>query len=129
MKNQNLKKFTLKRRLMSFVYAGKGIQYFFKTQPHAMIHSLATIIVIGFSIWLPLSLIEWCLIILAIGMVFTSELINTSIEVFIDFISPSYNTSAGRSKDLAAGGVLFAALSAAAIGLIIFIPKIVNLIR
>ena len=56
---------------------------------------------------LKISFIEWCFIIFAIGFVFVAELINTAIEVFIDYICPSYNVSAGRSKDLAAAAVFF----------------------
>ncbi|MEA3494760.1 MAG: diacylglycerol kinase family protein [Bacteroidota bacterium] len=117
----------LKARFRSFNYAFKGLKYFFKTQKNSWIHSFITVLVIVLAIILKISFVEWCFIIFAIGFVFVAELINTAIEVFIDYICPSYNISAGRSKDLAAAAVFFAALISAFVGLIIFLPKIIIL--
>jgi diacylglycerol kinase len=113
-----------KKRLLSFKYAFAGILFFIKSETNAKIHCIITIMVIIFGFLFKISNIEWCLIVFAIGFVLTSEAINTSIEKIIDFISPDYNKIAGTIKDIAAGGVLIASISAAAIGLIIFIPKV-----
>ncbi|MFC2114250.1 diacylglycerol kinase family protein [Bacteroidota bacterium] len=121
-------KATITKRLKSFVYAYNGIVYLFKSQGNVTIHSIFAALVFICGILLKLNIMEWCMIIFSIGFVFVTETINTSIEQFIDFISPSYNVSAGRAKDLAAGAVLLAAITAILIGLVIFIPKIVALI-
>jgi diacylglycerol kinase len=120
-------KVSLLKRLRSFVYAHNGISFLFKSQANMIIHSIAAFLAILMSILLPISRTEWCLILFAIGFVFVTEAINTAIEQFIDFISPSYHVSAGRAKDVAAGAVLFAAITALVIGLIIFIPQLVEL--
>ncbi len=65
---------------------------------------------------------EWVAIILCIGMVLATELINTAIERLVDLISPDRNPIAGQIKDIAAGAVLICAIAAAIVGLIIFIP-------
>lgn len=121
-------KITILKRLKSFVYAHQGIIFLFKTQGNVIIHSIAAGLAIIMGVLLKINTIEWCFIIFAIGFVFVTETINTAIEQFIDFISPSYNFSAGKAKDLAAGAVLFSALSSLLVGLIIFVPKLVDLL-
>ncbi|MBL6964469.1 MAG: diacylglycerol kinase family protein [Bacteroidetes bacterium] len=121
-------KVTIINRLKSFVYAHQGIIFLFKSQGNVIIHSIAAALAILMGILLKISMLEWCLIFFAIGFVFVTEAINTAIEQFIDFISPSYNVSAGKAKDLAAGAVLFSAVTALIVGLIIFVPKLVDLI-
>ena len=70
---------------------------------------------------------EWivciCLFVLVIG----GELFNTAIEIVVDLAMPKINGKAKKSKDIAAGGVLVLAIGSAIIGLIIFIPKMINL--
>ncbi|HCJ32496.1 MAG TPA: hypothetical protein DHV70_06390 [Firmicutes bacterium] len=70
---------------------------------------------------------EWivciCLFVLVIG----GELFNTAIEIAVDLAMPKINDNAKKSKDIAAGGVLVLVIGSAIIGLIIFIPKIINL--
>ena len=70
---------------------------------------------------------EWIAIVFAIGSVLAAEAVNSSIEALADLVSPEYNEAIKRTKDLAAGAVLILAISAAIVGLIIFIPKILTL--
>ncbi len=116
-------KFFLKKQFKSFIYAFQGLLYFFRTQHNAWIHLFAALLVIFFGFYFDLSNTEWCLIIVAIGFVFTAEILNASVEALVDLISPKYNKQAGRIKDLAAGAVLIAAITAAVIGIIVFLPK------
>ena len=62
---------------------------------------------------------------LAIGLVITSEIINSAIENISDFISPEKHDLIKKIKDLSAAGVLISAITAFVIGLIIFIPKLI----
>ncbi len=117
-------KFTLTARAKSFKYAFKGILILFKSQHNTWIHALLTSIAILFGILYKINLTEWCLIVFSIGLVFSVEAINTAIENLIDMISPEHNKKAGIIKDIGAGAVLIAAIAAASIGFIIFIPKI-----
>ena len=66
---------------------------------------------------------EWLVQTMAIGMVMSIEGLNTAVEKIADFIHPHYHERIGFIKDIAAGAVFFAALTAIAIGLIIYIPK------
>ncbi len=65
---------------------------------------------------------EWCILIFCIGLVWMAETFNTALETITDLVSPEQNLLAGKTKDLAAGAVLLAAITAAVIGLIIFVP-------
>ena len=71
-----------------------------------------------------LSAEEWIVIAFAIGLVLAAEAINSSIEALADLVSPEYNEAIKRTKDLAAGAVLILAITAAIVGLIVFIPKL-----
>ncbi len=118
-------KFSLKKRAKSFVYAFKGIGVFVITQHNVWIHLVAAILVIVFGFVFNVNFYEWCLLVFAIGFVLTAEIFNTTIEYFVDFVSPELNKKAGLIKDMAAGGVLISAITAAIIGIIIFLPKII----
>jgi diacylglycerol kinase (ATP) len=69
---------------------------------------------------------EWCAVILAMALVWSAEALNTAIELLADALSPDPHPLVGRAKDVAAAGVLLAAMGAAAVGLIVFVPKIVD---
>ncbi len=116
--------FSIKNRLLSFKYAFNGIGYMLKTQHNSWIHLVAAITAIIMGLIYKVSSVEWCLLVFAIGLVFTTEMINTSIEKLVDICTPDYNDTAGKAKDVAAGAVLVTAIISVIIGLIIFLPKI-----
>ena len=115
--------FSIKARIKSFTYAFQGIKTFFQTQHNAWIHILATVIVIVLGNIVSLSNAEWCWIMLAIALVFITEMLNTAIEFLTDLVSPEYHPLAKKTKDVAAGAVLVSAIFAVFIGLIVFMPK------
>ena len=73
-----------------------------------------------------MSLSEWFTCIILFGLVISGELFNTAIETVVDMVSPNINEKAKLAKDISAAGVLVLAISAFIIGLLIFIPKILN---
>lgn len=116
----------LKQRLKSFSYAFKGIILLFKSQPNAQIHLLAATVVLMLGFAYSISVLEWLFLVLAIALVLISEAINSSIEFLSDAITKEENELIKKSKDLGAGAVLLAALFATVIGLLIFLPKILD---
>jgi diacylglycerol kinase (ATP) len=122
------KRFSIRERLASFRYAFHGINLLIRKEHNAWIHLAAALMVIGFGIILKLSAMEWSLIVFAIGLVFAAEAVNTAIEKLVDLVSPQHNKKAGKVKDLAAGAVLICAITAAIIGLLVLLPKIMALI-
>ncbi len=83
-------------------------------------------VLLGFM--LKISNVEWISIIIVIGMVLAVEIFNSSIEELTDLVSPDKNKLAGIIKDLSAGAVLILAITAFIVGIIIFLPKIIELL-
>ena len=117
----------LKRLLNSFKFAIAGIIDLFSFTPNAKIHLALAFVAIFFGFYLKVNSVEWCLIIFAIGIVIAAEAFNTSIEYLTNLVTTEYDELAKKTKDVAAGAVLISALTAAIIGIIIFVPKILLL--
>ncbi len=117
-----------KRLVHSFKYAGTGILTSLKKEKNMKIHFIAMILVIILGIVLKIEAFEWIVCVILFAGVIGSEMFNTAIETVVDMVTPYKNPKAKIAKDVAAGGVLIWAISAAIIGGIIFIPKIVALI-
>lgn len=122
MKNNFDKKTSLYK---SFGYAIAGILSCVRRERNMKIHCIFTALVIIMGVALKISAAEWCICLLLFGLVMALELVNTSIEAVVDLVTEEENPLAGRAKDMAAGAVLIAAIMAAVIGCIIFLPKII----
>lgn len=120
--------FTLRKRLKSFKFAFNGIRLLITREHNAWIHCFAAICVIIAGFVFDISTTEWIAVTFAIGTVLAAEAVNSSIEAIADLVSPEYNEAIKRTKDLAAGAVLILAISAAIVGLIIFVPKIMEML-
>lgn len=123
-----LEKFSVKARIESFVYAFAGLKRFFLTEHNVWIHSVAAILAIVLSFLLKIAALEWVGVLFAIGLVLCAEAFNTCIEKMMDKLWPHEDETVKYVKDLAAGAVLIAAIVAAIIGIIIFLPKIIDLL-
>jgi len=117
-------RFSIIKRLLSFRYAFRGIFFMIRTQHNAWIHLFASMVVIVAGFWFSISTTEWMMVIISIGLVLAAEAFNTAIELLVDKISPDYDEKAGIIKDVAAGAVLFTAVTAAAVGIIVFGTKL-----
>ena len=117
-------KFSIIRQLKSFRYAIAGIRELILSEHNARIHLTATIAVILMSVIFKVSRQEGLMITGAIGLVWITEMLNTCIEKTMDFISTEKHPEIKSIKDIAAGAVLIASVTALIIGLTIFIPKI-----
>lgn len=93
-------------------------------QCHARLHLAATVIVVALGFSLRVTGGEWCALVLAMGIVWTAEAMNSAIETLADRITTDRDERVGRAKDLAAGAVLLAAISAAVAGVCIFAPRL-----
>lgn len=94
-----------------------------RTQPHARWHGLATLLVMGLGWWCELTREEWLAVLLATGMVWVAEALNSAVEQTCDAVTLERRAAIRRAKDVAAGAVLLAAVVAAAVGLLVFVPK------
>ena len=115
-------KFSIIKRARSFNHAARGLSIVLRTQPNIIIHILSSFIVLILGFFYQISHTEWMMLVFAIGIVLAAEAFNTSIEIDIDLTSPDYHPYARDTKDVAAGAVLITAITALAVGLIIFVP-------
>ncbi|MBR4135236.1 MAG: diacylglycerol kinase family protein [Bacteroidales bacterium] len=120
-------KFSIVERLKSFTYAFNGLGLLFKEEHNARIHLFAAICAIIVGIWLRISTLEWAAVAFAIGLVFSGEIFNSAIEDLSDVVCPERDDRIKKVKDLAAAAVLVNAITAFAIGLLVFLPKIIAL--
>ncbi len=113
----------------AFRYAWAGVLYLFRNEPNARIHLGLAIIACVLAWLLAFSAIEWAILTITIATVFVAEAMNTAIEALTDLASPEINPQAAVAKDVAAGGVLLAALMSVIVALFLYIPKLVALVR
>lgn len=118
------KPFSIKQRIRSFGYAWAGIRSLIRQEHNAWVHCIAIIVVTIAGFYFNITKYEWITVLFCFGLVLSAEAINTAIERAVDLVSPQKNPLAGNVKDLAAAAVLICAITAAIIGLIIFIPYI-----
>ena len=119
--------FSVVKRAKSFTHAGRGIWVFLRTTHNAWLHAAILLGAVALGFYFGITRIEWLFIVLAAGLVMTAEAFNTAIEVDIDLTSPEYHPFAKDTKDVAAGAVLIAAITAAIIGLVIFVPHFLGM--
>jgi len=110
-------------RLKSVSFAVKGAVKLITTEHSVMVQFSIGILMTILGFYCNLTKTEWLFQTLAIGFVMSIEGLNTAIEKIADFIHPNYHEKIGFIKDISAGAVLFAAFTAIAIGLIIYVPK------
>lgn len=110
--------------LRSFLFAFNGLYHCFKSETNFKLHAVfgGVAVVMGFAFGI--SFPEWTMILLCIAIVMSFELFNSVIEKICDHIEPAYHPAIKIIKDMAAAGVLIAAIATAIIGAMIFLPKI-----
>ena len=113
--------------LQSFKFAMAGIKIAVRENRNMKIHILIAILVVGFAYFLQMSRIEIVIISLVILLVLSAEMINSAIEEVINLVTKDYRQEARIAKDVSAGMVLVISIGSIAIGLLIFLPHIINL--
>lgn len=110
----------------SFGYAFQGIFNTIRTERNIKIHCAAAILATIFGIWLQISKTEWMICFILFGLILALELVNTAVEATVDLFTEERKPLAKKAKDAAAGAVLIVAIFAAVIGILIFIPKLLD---
>lgn len=116
--------FDIRARLRSFGHAFRGLAVLVRSQHNAWIHAVATAVVITSGLVLDVSNGDWRWLVVAIGAVWTAEALNTAVEFLADATSPDFHPLVKHSKDVAAAGVLIAAVAAAVIATLVFVPHV-----
>ncbi len=116
--------FWLTARARSFRFALRGLVRVLTSQHNAWIHAVISAAVVALGFLLGLARLEWALLALAIGLVWAAEALNTAIESLANRVSQQRDPWIESAKDAAAGGVLAAALAAAAAGVFVLGPRL-----
>ena len=109
-------------RLKSVGFAFKGAIKLITTEHSVMVQSCIAMLLVISGFFFHISKTDWMFQIFATGLVLSVEGLNTAVEKVADFIHPDYHERIGFIKDIAAGAVFFAAITAIAIGLMIYLP-------
>lgn len=124
----NNEKFSLKKRIKSFSYAFAGLKVL-REEHNSWIHAVAAVLAVAMGFLFRISPMEWIAVVIVIGMVLSAEILNSSLERTADFVKAERDDRKRDIKDLGAAAVLVCAIAAAVIGIIIFLPKIVAMLR
>jgi len=110
-------------------FALRGIAYAWRTQRNVRIQAAVAMAVVLAGAWLRVGALEWALLITAIALVLTAELLNTAIEAVVDLVSPQTNPLAGAAKDACAAGVVVAVVGAVLLGLFVLGPPLIDRVQ
>lgn len=111
-------------RIQSFQCAFAGIWHTIRTQRNAQIHLLIAFAVFVVGLWLKLTFTEWAIIVLTMGFVLATEMLNTVAEAAMDYATPDFDPRIKVVKDVAAGAVLVSAMTSVIVGLLVLGPPL-----
>lgn len=123
-----VKKKGIGRFLNSFGYSYAGLKYAYKNEQSMTIHMFISIAIIIMGLFFKITNIEWTIIFVIIGVVMGTELINTAIEAVVDLVSPEKHPLAKIAKDTASAAVFVYSMIALVAGLIVFLPRLIDLV-
>ena len=109
--------------------ACRGIAVAVRSERNLQLHCAALLLVLILGTTLKIDRLEWAIVLLVCGLVFAAEFLNTAIEEIVNVVRPEFDDTAGRIKDVSAAGVLFAAGTSIAVGLLVFGPRLWSLMN
>jgi len=109
-----------KNHLDSFRFAVEGVVHVFRTQRHMRFHFITVALVLCLGLLYRLSRAEMAILCLVSAGVLMAEMFNTAVETVVDMVTQAYHPLAKLAKDIAAGAVLIASITAVMVGLIVF---------
>jgi undecaprenol kinase len=112
--------------IKSFQYALQGFLSAIRSEVNLRFHIAVTVIVVTAGFWVKLEIVEWCIIILCVGAVVGFELLNTSLEQLCNHTTPDEHPAIKKIKDISAAAVLLVSLASVVVGLLIFLPKLID---
>jgi diacylglycerol kinase len=110
----------------SFSFAGQGVWHAVRTQRNMRVHLLAAAAAVVAGLILRISAVDWACVFMAIGLVLTAEALNTVVEALADLCTREFHPLAKIAKDTAAGAVLISSVAALAVGIAVFLPRLLR---
>ncbi|CAN5616838.1 diacylglycerol kinase family protein [soil metagenome] len=115
--------------LRSFLYAGRGIKFCFQQELNFRIHVLAIVVVVCAGFYFSITTTEWIFVTGCCTIVVAMEMLNTALEKMCDLVTKDFHPLIKCIKDVSAGAVLVCAAGSLLTGTIIFLPKIIQLLK
>lgn len=109
--------------LSKFALAFQALWFAYRGQSSFYVHSVCALAAIAGGLFWQVARWEWCSLILSIGLVFTTEYLNSALEELAPAIDQQYNSQLKRALDISSAAVLCAALTSVAIALLIFAQR------
>lgn len=119
----------IKKFINSFTYPIKGLKYAYRNEQNLAVDVSIAIIVLVLGFVFKINPIEWAILSLTIGLVISCELLNTAIEAIVDLVTEDYHPLAKVAKDTSAAAVFVFAIVSIIVGIIIFLPKLIAIIK
>lgn len=116
-------------RITSFKNAFSGVWYNLRNEPNFLIQSIFAVLVVAAGIFFPIQKIEWIVLVISIGLVLSAEALNTSVEKICDRFLDKEDPSIKIIKDSAAAAVLITSLLSSVVGILLFLPYIVDFFK
>ena len=110
-------------------HAIRGISTILKNERNFRIQILVAMSVIIAGTLLKISHQDWVFVGFLIALVLIAEAFNSVIEAVCDTVSTEYRVNIKYAKDVSAGAVLLSAILSVILGLTIFIPYILPIIK
>ncbi|MBI3615575.1 MAG: diacylglycerol kinase family protein [Candidatus Omnitrophica bacterium] len=115
--------------IRSCTYAVHGILFAARSQRNFRIHLLAAVVVPAAAVALGFSRLELVLVILTVSLVILGELLNTGLEFLLNLLEARDHPTVRAVKDIAAGAVFMAVVGSVGIGVLLFGPRILAVLR
>jgi diacylglycerol kinase len=112
-----------------FRVALRGLKFGIRGHSSFAVHFFFAAAALSAAVALQINAVEWCLVILCIGLVLTAELFNSCVETLFRCLDEKTRDRAWPCLDIAAGAVLLASVTAAVVGLVLFLPKLADLLH
>lgn len=109
---------------VNFAYAFQGVLFLIKTERNPIIYLAFMALLSVLGVHYHVTSHEWMALTIAMSLVWMAEALNTAIELLADEISEEQRERLGRAKDVAAGGVLLAAVGLAVVVILVFLPHL-----
>ena len=116
----------IKKIKYKFIYALRGLWIAIIEEQSLWVHIFVLLLLIGFGTYFRISLTDWAILVITAAVVISFEILNTSIESLVDMIAFEYNLKVKKIKDIAAAATLVSAIFAVVVGLLIFVPVIME---
>ena len=104
--------------------AMRGVRIGVAGESSFLVHGVATVVVLIAGAVLRVSQTEWCILALCIAGVLVAEMFNTALEALAKAVDEQQNPALGAALDIASGAVLLAAIAAATVGVLVFVPHL-----